>query len=106
MTGIEEIREAATAFSYNKEAFNMSFTAEELLLIFRAWKASKWDIFPDQWEDRQVDEALEGIVPAWEPDPIYGRPYAYYENDEPSDDPDYEGIAARKFRESQEGALK
>lgn len=92
-TGIEEIREAATAFGYNKDAFNMSFTAEELLLIFRAWKASKYDIFPDQWEDQQVDEALKGIVPAWEPDPIYGKLYAVYEplND---DHLDYEAAAS------------
>lgn len=75
--GIEELRGAVRLFDWCNESFNWSerdpFTAEQLLAIYRAYRASGWDIFPDRWAWRQVEEALRGIPPQWDKDeqPIY-----------------------------------
>lgn len=91
LSGIEELRKAVNAFSGNGETFNAAYTAEELILIWRAWRASDWDIYPDQWEDRQIEEALEGTPPQWDQDPRGGLHAAY----EPLNDDhlDYEHAA-------------
>ncbi len=71
--GIHELRQAVKAFSRNNETFNQRFTAEELITIWRAWKKSEWDFLPEQWEERQVQEALQGVAPNWDENecPIY-----------------------------------
>lgn len=71
--GIEEIRHAAASFSRNNETFNQRFTAEELIIIWRAWNQSGWDFYPEQWEERQVQEALKGVPPRWDDNeqPVY-----------------------------------
>ena len=70
MVGIDELRTAVEALNNCNETFlnggQKPFTAEQLLKIWRAWKACAWDIFPDQWTDRQVKRALRGIVPTWD----------------------------------------
>jgi hypothetical protein len=67
LVGIEELRAAVKLFDQCNESFNWSehdpFTAEQLLAIYRAHKACKWYIDPDQWTDKQVKQALRGIVP-------------------------------------------
>lgn len=67
-TGIEELRSAVRLFNDVREDWNDQYTAEQLISIARAMRASKWDIYPDQWEERQVSEALQGTVPDWEED--------------------------------------
>lgn len=55
-------------FGNTLEGFNQQYTAEELLKIYRAYKASGWDITPDDWTARQVRRALTaGEAPDWDP---------------------------------------
>lgn len=70
MTGIEELRAAVAFFDTCRESFNMAtgdkdrdWTAEQLLKLWRAMRASGWDISPDQWTDKQLKQALRGIAP-------------------------------------------
>jgi hypothetical protein len=73
-TGMEKLRIAVNALNYCRESFLDQFTSEELLKIHAAWTASGWDIFPDQWTARQVQEALQGTPPKWtdeECTPVY-----------------------------------
>ena len=65
-TGMEELRASVHGLNYCKETFLNRFTAEELLVICRMWAQAEWDFFPDEWEERQVQEALQGIVPRWD----------------------------------------
>ncbi len=73
LNGIGELRLMVRNFGNCHESFLMNFSAEELIKIHRAWLASGWDIFPDQWETNQVDDALNGIPPQWDKNekPIY-----------------------------------
>lgn len=68
MSGIKQLRDAVGAFSRVKEDFLTRFTCAQLLTLWRAWKASEWDFYPDTWEERQVNRALTGIVPTWDKD--------------------------------------
>lgn len=63
MTGAEELRAAHNVIDGMRESFNDRFTAAQLLTLWRALHLCEWDITPDQWAPRQVDEALRGIVP-------------------------------------------
>lgn len=73
---IDVLRDAVTAFGWCNETFNQRFRVEDLLIIRRCWLAAEWDFFPDQWTQRQVKEALKGIVPRWTTDekPDYSTP--------------------------------
>lgn len=64
--GIETIRQAVTLFNDCSETFNQQFTATELLQLAAAHQASDFDFYPDQWTERQIKEALRGIVPQWD----------------------------------------
>lgn len=83
LQGIEELRTLVKAYDYQSEGFNLAYSTEELLAIFRAHRACEWDFYPDQWEPRQVDDAINGaIVPRWrevkgEPRPWYPRKHIY-----------------------------
>lgn len=65
ITGIDELRRAVRLFDACHETVNQRFTAEELLLLARACRASAWNMCPDQWTERQLQEALRGKVPDW-----------------------------------------
>ena len=56
-----------------RESFLDRFTAIQLVKIGLVHLACGWDILPDQWEERQIREALRGKVPRWDSDykPIY-----------------------------------
>ncbi len=73
MTGIEELRTIVGAMDQCRESFMDPFTAEEIVKIWRAWRACEFDIYPDQWSKRQVKEALRGIVPRFDSNekPVY-----------------------------------
>jgi len=73
LTAIEFLREMIKAFDWVNESFNMSFTVEELIKIRKAWLVCEWDFYPDQWTERQVQDALNGIIPKWDHNeqPIY-----------------------------------
>lgn len=65
-TALEELQELVCNFTHVRESFSDRFTAEQLLAIHRAWLASEHDIAPDEWTERQIRAALEGIAPAWD----------------------------------------
>lgn len=46
-----------------RESFNDLFTIAQLVNLWRALHLCEWDISPDEWSPRQVNEALCGIVP-------------------------------------------
>jgi hypothetical protein len=64
--GVSLLRYAAQLFDQCNEGINQLFTAEELLRIASACERSGWDIYPDQWTKRQLEEAArDGTVPQW-----------------------------------------
>jgi hypothetical protein len=66
-TGIEELRHLVEIFNACNETFNDPFTAEELIRLYRVHLASGWDFYPDQWDERQVRDAIDhGIAPRWD----------------------------------------
>lgn len=71
--GIDELRGAVALFGNCNESFNQLHTAEDLVKLWRAYKASEWDFAPDVWTKRQVEEALAGKAPEWDAgeDPLY-----------------------------------
>lgn len=73
-SGADELRTIARNMDATTESFNDRFTAEQLLTIGRAFLASEWDFYPDQWTARQVREALKGKPPRWDDNekPVYG----------------------------------
>lgn len=65
--GIELLRYAVKLLDSNKEGVNLRFSAEELLRIADCTQKATWDIWPDQWSERQLQECIQfGIVPQWE----------------------------------------
>lgn len=72
-TGAEELRLIVKNLDLTEEGFNDRFTAEQLLQLGRMHLACEWDIFPDDWTDRQVAEALAGKPPQWDGNekPVY-----------------------------------
>ncbi len=63
LVGIEELRKAVNVFDNCRESFNDRFTMTQLITLWRALHLCEWDITPDEWSERQVNEALRGIVP-------------------------------------------
>lgn len=72
MSGPELLRMSANIIAHTNPLFANGYTAEQLLTLCRAKLASEWDFTPDQWQPRQVREALRGIVPRWRDDPEKG----------------------------------
>lgn len=62
---IDELRLIVRNFDDCRDSFNQNYTIDQLVQIHRMWMACDWDNYPDTWEDRQVEEALQGIVPRW-----------------------------------------
>jgi len=57
---------AMQLFDRCREGFNQRFTILQLLMLAKACKASEWDFWPDQWDERQIEEAIRyGRVPTW-----------------------------------------
>lgn len=67
-TGIETLRRAVNLFSNCNDTFNETWTAAQLVAIYEAFQGSDWDITPDRWTERQINEALEGRAPTWDDD--------------------------------------
>lgn len=64
-TGIEFLRRVVKLFDANRESFNDQFSPEQLIQLAKICFQSTWDFYPDQWTERQVQEALLGIAPDW-----------------------------------------
>jgi len=73
--GIDELRKAVKLFDNGNEGFNQRYTAEQLVTLWRAYRACSWDIPPDQWDAPQLHEALElGWMPVWTADELPAFP--------------------------------
>ena len=73
-SGMDLLRQAVEALDGCREDFLDDFTPPQLLQIHAMWKASKWDIAPDEWTKRQIKEALAGKPPEWDREtekPVY-----------------------------------
>lgn len=64
-TGMQKLRAVVSYFDRCRESFNDRFTPAQLVKLHDAAMASEWDIYADQWSERQLREALRGIAPAW-----------------------------------------
>lgn len=73
MTGIQKLRNVVLFFDYCTESFNDQFSIEQLITIYDVYDKCGWYIYPDEWTQRQVDEALKGIIPRWDDNqkPVY-----------------------------------
>lgn len=65
---VDLLRYAQRLFDDCTETFNQSYSSVELLQIARCHSVSEWDIYPDDWAQWQVGQALEGLVPHWNED--------------------------------------
>ena len=72
-SGANVLRLVVRNMDYGNEEFNQRYTVEQLVKIYVAHLKCRCDFLPHQWEERQVREALQGIVPQWDTDdrPIY-----------------------------------
>ncbi len=67
MEGFSELQEASSLFGDCNYGFVCKYTAEQLLKIYRIHKKTGWDIYPDSWEERQIQEALHlDKIPRWQ----------------------------------------
>lgn len=76
MTAIERFRLLVRNFNGVRESFCSRFDQASLLKIHRAWLTSEWDIPPDNWTPRQLQDALSvGRAPTWDDNeyPTYGE---------------------------------
>lgn len=65
-TPMQKLRRYVNLFDNCNEDFNSRFTIPELIKIAEMHATCGWDFYPDQWTDRQVKEALQGILPQWD----------------------------------------
>lgn len=78
-TGIELVRYAVHLLDQCNESFNQRWSESQLLSIAKACQESKWDIYPDRWTERQVQECVQfGMTPQWEDKD--GNPVPKYHN--------------------------
>ncbi len=66
VNGIDELRAAVRLFNNCREDFNQEWTAEGLLMLYRAYKRCGWDIAPDEWTDWQLWQVQNGKDPEWD----------------------------------------
>lgn len=66
-TPMEALRHFAEISGYVRESLWDGLTRAQCLALYDAWQASEWDIFPDQWSQAQLTDALRyGIAPAFD----------------------------------------
>lgn len=65
LTGIELLRQIVGNLNFCRESFLDRFDPEQTVKIGRAHLLAEYDIFPDEWTEAQVQEALAGKVPRW-----------------------------------------
>lgn len=62
---IDMLRHMVQSFDRCNESFNDDKTIPQLINIYNCWMRCGWDIYPDEWEPKQVREAMRGICPDW-----------------------------------------
>lgn len=60
LEGIENLRRAVKMFNACNESFNQRFGAHGLINIYEALLRSEWDIYPDRWTPKEINDALAG----------------------------------------------
>lgn len=58
--GIRELRLAVATLGRCREDFNQQFSARQLLIICDTMRRSGWDVYPDQYEEPELEAALAG----------------------------------------------
>jgi hypothetical protein len=73
LSGIDLLRLIVRNADHTRESFWDDKTPEQIVQIGRMLLSSGWDIYPDEWTERQVQEALAGKPPRWNRDeePVY-----------------------------------
>jgi hypothetical protein len=72
---IEKMRMAINTFAYCNETFLQRYNVKQLMKIHSIMVSCEWDFLADQWTERQLREALKGIVPKWDDNekPVYAK---------------------------------
>jgi len=72
---IDMLRQIVHAFDQCREASIASFTVPELINIYHCWVRCGWDYYPDEWTDKQIKEAKQGICHDWNDtgSPVYAK---------------------------------
>jgi len=72
---IDMLRQLVNAFNQCQEFAIDSLTIPELINIYHCWMRCGWDIYPDEWTDKQIKEAKQGICPDWTESltPVYAK---------------------------------
>jgi len=66
MSSAERMRLVVRNMDRCREDFLDRFTERQIMRIFLLHLLSAFDFYPDQWEERQIQEALgPGLVPCW-----------------------------------------
>lgn len=60
MSGAEQLRAATFLMNNCCESYADDLTAEQLILVWRAYRVCGWDITPDDWSPEQLSQALRG----------------------------------------------
>ena len=58
--GVDEIRACARVANNTTESVNQRYSAEQLLLLYRAYRRSEFDISWDRWTESEIAAALAG----------------------------------------------
>lgn len=69
------LRQLVNAFNNCRECSIDSLTIPELINIYHCWMRCGWNIYPDEWADKQIKEAKKGICPEWDERerPVYDK---------------------------------
>lgn len=62
---IDMLRGMVETLDHCNEGFLSDKTIPQLINIYHCWMRCGWDIYPDEWETKQVKEAMRGICPDW-----------------------------------------
>lgn len=62
MDGPRLLRTIVREMDDSRESFNQLWSATQLVKIYEMHLRSEWEFPPDRWTERQVREALAGIV--------------------------------------------
>lgn len=64
--GIDGLRNMVKQFNYCNETFLQKYSIQELIKIGKALSKIEWDYLPDQWTEKQINDALNDRVPQWD----------------------------------------
>lgn len=80
LTGYAELSRCVSWLRNQAGEWGENMPAEDLLKLYRAWRASDWDEYLANWTPSQVDDALhKNLAPDWTEEnwalvPVMGKP--------------------------------